>query len=140
MTRINLIDPSLLSDQHLAGEYKEITRVFTLAEKHIKAKKNVADLKIPAKFTLGSGHVSFFYDKIYFTWLRYGTLYRECVARGRDMDLEKFVTIREHVKQTFFGTGYWNDWKPSHEEIYLSMARVVKMGKFDRALKELTDD
>lgn len=31
MTRINLIPPAQLSDQHLLAEYRELPRIFTMA-------------------------------------------------------------------------------------------------------------
>lgn len=56
MTRINLIDPSHLTKRHLIAEYKEITQFL-----HNVKKSNLKD--IPKHFTLGTGHVKFFYNK-----------------------------------------------------------------------------
>ena len=62
MTRINShINPKNLSDEHLLAEHREIKRVPKMLYKSIK-KGSVP--KIPNKFCLGTGHVTFFYDKI----------------------------------------------------------------------------
>jgi hypothetical protein len=36
MTRINCIDPALLSDKHLGAEYRELPRIFNLVRDAIK--------------------------------------------------------------------------------------------------------
>ena len=54
MTRINPIDPKELTDQHLLAAYREHPRAFALARPGVK---------VPAKYTLGTGHVKFFYPR-----------------------------------------------------------------------------
>lgn len=56
MTRINLIDPSLLNGKMLCGEYREIVRVFALAR---KAQDEMHKKKVPNEYTLGTNHVVF---------------------------------------------------------------------------------
>lgn len=53
MTRINTIDPSDLLDQHLFAEYREITRISSLAR----------PLSDYGHYTMGTGHMKFFYNK-----------------------------------------------------------------------------
>lgn len=79
MTRINgTISPKVLSDQHLLGEYKEILRVNGLAVKF----SNRGGGKLPERFTLGSGHVKFFFNKLGFIGKRFKLLCDEMVSRG----------------------------------------------------------
>ena len=47
---------------------------------------------MPKKFTLGTGHVKFFYNKLGYLFLRYCDIYSECVNRG------------------FKVTNYWEAW------------------------------
>ena len=62
MTRINsAINPKNLTDQHLIAELRELPRIFTVVNKRIEQGKSFDD--IPKEFTLGTGHVKFFYDK-----------------------------------------------------------------------------
>ena len=62
MTRINIVHPSELTDQHLIAEYREIFMVGSSLQRSIKS-KNWNPKDIPIKFTLNTGHVKFFYDK-----------------------------------------------------------------------------
>jgi len=76
MTRINAgIPPKQLCRQHLLAELREIKRI-----PNMLPKANLKDL--PTKFTLGTGHVRFFYDKGMYTFLRYVALYDEAISRG----------------------------------------------------------
>ena len=76
MTRINLVPVEELSDQHLLAEHREIKRIPNMI---LKGKYNLDN--IPKKFTLGKGHVKFFYNKL--SWLhdRYYELHLECLYR-----------------------------------------------------------
>lgn len=61
MTRINVIDVNLLTDQHLFAEYREITRIFSLVKQACE-KYPTADIlkKIPPTYRMRTGHVLFF--------------------------------------------------------------------------------
>ena len=78
MTRINVsVPPKELSDRHLIAEHRELKRI----PNAIRSGRAVIE-NIPAKFTLGKGHVKFFYDKQLFLKVRYEQLYSECINRG----------------------------------------------------------
>lgn len=78
MTRINVgIAPSLLSAKHLLAEHREIKRIPNAVR---KGKVNLQN--IPSVFTLGKGHVRFFYNKLGFLKQRYISLRDECRNRG----------------------------------------------------------
>ena len=71
MTRINLVAPSMLTDQHLFAEYREITRLFALVRAACdKHPASAIRSKIPDSYRLGVGHVLFFYDKLGFIEVR----------------------------------------------------------------------
>ena len=78
MTRINVIPVEQLTDQHLLAEAREITRIPSVI---IKGKANV-NKKLPDDYTLGQGHVSFFYNKLGWLENRYRELLAECARRG----------------------------------------------------------
>ena len=64
MTRINLVPPSELSDQHLFSEFREIKMVPKSLARSISARGEEGALRlVRAEYTLGRGHVSFFYNK-----------------------------------------------------------------------------
>ena len=78
MTRINVgVDPKELSDRHLLAEHREIKRV----PNSIKSGKAKVE-NLPQTFSLGTGHVKFFYNKLGYLLYRYTAIHRECVRRG----------------------------------------------------------
>ena len=65
MTRINLVSPEELTDQHLMAEWREIKMVPAALRRSLRTQSTQAVLKkIPSAFTLNKGHVTFFYNKI----------------------------------------------------------------------------
>lgn len=87
MTRINLVPVHELADQHLMAEYREITMVPAALRRSLRTKTPAAILKsIPANFTLNTGHVRFFYNKLRYLAWRYCCLTEELAARGYTLD------------------------------------------------------
>jgi deoxyribonuclease (pyrimidine dimer) len=79
MTRISVAVRAIeLCDAHLIKERIEILRIPN-AIKSGKAKVNLA--KIPKTFTLGTGHVVFFYPRLKYLHDRYNELSAECIKR-----------------------------------------------------------
>lgn len=117
MTRINIgIPPKKLSRQHLIAEHREIVRI----PNTIKTGKARVE-GIPAEFTLGKGHVKFFYDKLKYLHLRYEALYEECTARGYNMTYfgNAFEGLPEHL---------YNDYKPTRAAVNLIKERIRERG------------
>ena len=117
MTRINAgIPPRQLSRQHLIAEHREIVRIPNTIK---SGKAKVQD--IPEKFTLGKGHVKFFYDKLKYLRDRYEQLYKECIVRGYKMTCfgEAFDDLPEHL---------FNDYKPTREAIAIVRERIKERG------------
>ena len=78
MTRINCgIEPSELVNKHLLAEHRELVRIPNCVNKGRFNLKNQ-----PKSFTLGTGHVSFFYTRLLYLKKRYEQLYSECIKRG----------------------------------------------------------
>ena len=139
MTRINVVPVETLSNEHLLAEYKEITRPFNKVIKRIEAGtyKNVV---IPAKYCLGKGHETFFFDKLRWLWFRYVNLYGELVNRGFNIDHDKFneiaISFRDFLKQhSSFG-----DYTPTPDDMYLNMSRLVRRSKNQDVIEELNSD
>lgn len=136
MTRINLVDPSQLTDKHLLAEYKEITRPFNKVIKRIE-NGTMGDVVIPETYCLGTGHETFFFNKLMFLMLRYYRLRDELIHRGVNIDMQKFLLIRRGLFNSLSDTPYWNDYNPTPEEIYLNMARLCVKSKIDSVKDEL---
>jgi hypothetical protein len=82
MTRINVVDPAELSGKHLVAEYRELPRVFTLIQRAIERGERPDDPRNPREYTLGKGHVRFFYDKTHWLIARFHSLVEEMQRRG----------------------------------------------------------
>ncbi len=117
MTRINIVHPSELTDQHLIAEYREIFMVGSSLQRSLKS-KNWNPKDIPIKFTLNTGHVKFFYDKGKYLFKRYDELRIEMKARGMNPD-DARVFKREQWPDEL-----WNDWTPSLEDYKLIRQRI----------------
>jgi len=78
MTRINTgVAPFELPDKILLAELREIKRIPNAIRNGRYSLKNMPD-----EFTLGTGHVKFFYDKLEYLYDRYISLREEALDRG----------------------------------------------------------
>lgn len=78
MTRINVgILPKELPSKLLLAELREIKRIPNVIKSGRYSMTNQ-----PTKFTLGTGHVKFFYDKLQYLYNRYDSLHTEAINRG----------------------------------------------------------
>lgn len=113
MTRINAgIHPSELCDRHLLAEHREIKRIPNMV------KSGRAKLSgIPAEFTLGQGHVRFFYDKIGYLKRRYLEIRRECLRRG--FSVADYGGSFEGIEACLM-----NDWCPGERERDMIRKRI----------------
>jgi len=119
MTRINLVEPSELTDQHLVAEYREIFMVGSSLQRSLNSKnweKTLAN--IPKKYTLNKGHVTFFYDKGKYLCKRYDSLIEEMKNRGMNPDSERKFKIEQWPNELF------NDWTPEEDDYKVIRARI----------------
>jgi len=123
MTRINVIDPKLLSDKHLGAEYRELPRVFGLVRRAIARGERPDDPRNPNSYVLGQGHVRFFYARLGFVLARYEALCQECLARGRHVGFSNRSELIYGITREWFG-----QWSPPQEAILLNVARIVERG------------
>jgi deoxyribonuclease (pyrimidine dimer) len=123
MTRINVVPVEDLSRQHLLGENKEILRVFGLVRK-AKArginKYNFSQkVKQPSDYTLGEGHVKFFYDKLGFIVDRYKQVTSEMIKRGYTPNIIPENELVDGIES------FWlKDYVPTENAIKLNISRI----------------
>lgn len=119
MTRVNLIPVEDLHHKHLVAEYRENPRVFGLV-RAAQARGLTPDRVVaPAVYTLGPGHVKFFYGKLNFLLIRQHLLVAEMLWRGykpahTDPD-QLAVGIDDH---------WVGDWTPDEAAVAVSRARL----------------
>ena len=114
MTRINVVPPEWLCDQHLLAEYRELTRVPSAV---MSSRYSIEGQ--PADYKLGAGHVKFFLDKLAFLKCRYGELAAELKARG-------FKAEDRWPREVDETHGYWNDYVPTKEAMLANIERIAK--------------
>jgi len=121
MTRINIIDVSELTDQHLIAEYREITMVPGSLKRTLVSKIGYQKKKVPKKFTLNSGHVYFFYNKGKYLDNRYVEIRNEMKNRGFNPDPNRKFPI-----DIFKNNGLYNDWMPTIEDQKIIRNRIAE--------------
>lgn len=125
MTRINLVPVGDLTPKHLSGEFHEISRVFNLVRSRVLKGHSPRDVKMPSSYTMGKGHVLFFFDKLKFISSRYKSLGRELLARNPSSSVD-FQLIDNVVVQALedIPSEWWNDYTPSPLSISISKNRI----------------
>lgn len=115
MTRINCVDVSLLTDQHLFIEFREITRVRNLSR----------PLKDYGNYTLGEGHVKFFYNKAKYLHNRLEEIQAEMDKRA----------IWNYQRKSYgdHAPGLNEDWQPDR------VARLANAIRLDSKIREQPD-
>ena len=119
MTRINLIAPSQLSDQHLIAEYREIFMVGSSLQRSFNSKNwQITKKNLPIKFTLNIGHVKFFYNKGKYLYKRYQLIIKEMKRRGMRPDPGR------KFNKSQFPQKFYNDWAPNLEDKKVIRQRI----------------
>ena len=119
MTRINIISPDELTDQHLIAEYREITMVPGSLRRTLVSKTGYTESKVPKKYTLNAGHVYFFYNKGKYLYNRYQELISEMKDRGFTPDPDRKFPVN-----IFKDNGLYNDWMPTLEDNKIIRQRI----------------
>ena len=120
MTRINTVDVRLLSPKHLAGEKKEITRVFTHVRKAQEKGVTPKQFNGPNNYILGTGHVKFFYDKLEWVWNRYLALAGEMTRRGYSPTIIPKEKLAKGIDKGWFG-----QYSVTEQDKLINMFRLV---------------
>ena len=121
MTRINLVEPSELTDQHLIAEYREIFMVGGSLKRTLVSKAGYQESKVPKRYTLNTGHVYFFYNKGRYLHKRYTELIIEMKKRGFEPD-----SSRTFPTKVFKDNGLYNDWMPNIEDYKIIRQRIAE--------------
>lgn len=113
MTRINVVPVEELCGQHLFAEFRELTRIPN-GIRNGKMRTEYRDA--PLKYTLGTGHVKFFVDKLGFLKERYVRLFVELKKRGYNVN---FIWPDDLPKHSIFG-----QYQPTEEALLLNRQRI----------------
>lgn len=119
MTRINCIPVNELHQKHLIAEYRELPRVFSLVKSNIEKNKPMSD--IPKNYTMGTGHVKFFYNKLDYLQKRFSQLISEMLKRGYN---PSFTDNLNNLYRQQIPSIYWNDWTPTNIDMNINLDRI----------------
>ncbi len=128
MTRINVVPVEELTREHLVAEYRELPRVFAMAWKaHLRSanggSKKAWTKGFPMGYTLGKGHMIFFYNKLGFLSLRHEALVQEMLKRGYKPNFTR------NLKDNWCGpipAWQFSDYTPTPEALALNRERIAK--------------
>lgn len=115
MTRINLIEPEELMDQHLLAEHRELPRIFWIVRKKIFENKEIKAWK---QYKMWPWHVIFFYDKLLFLQKRLEKIILECKKRNFN------ISFTEDIKLDDIPDLYKKDFLPTEKDIKISRDRI----------------
>jgi deoxyribonuclease (pyrimidine dimer) len=119
MTRINCIEPKLLYNKHLFIEYRELPRVFNLARRLSSYEK------VPS-YTMGTGHVKFFYDKLEYLINRQKLLVDELLGRGYRLSHPNPEALRELNSCAVL----YNNWTPTLKDKEVNLKRLLEKNPY----------
>lgn len=117
MTRINCVPVTELCNKHLFAEWRELPRIQSYLNKSLK--KDIMKTllcEVPPRYTLGSGHVKFFYNKLYWILNRYDELTSELLQRGYNIEPRQ-LEINAPLQ-------FWNNWKPTGQDMKTNRERI----------------
>ena len=120
MTRINVVPVEELTTKHLVAEYRENPRVFALAHKAYINRTKWYN-KQPQNYTLGTGHVLFFYNRLKYISTRQKQLVDEMIKRGYN---PQFTECLEQQWKDKFPQNYWNDYVPTEQALEINRQRI----------------
>ena len=111
MTRVNVVPASELCDKHLLASHYEIVRI----PNTINSGKAKLDGNYPKEYTLGTGHVKFYYPRLKWVHNKYIEIYEECKARGFNVTWMWPESVPERL---------YNDWEVTQESLDINRERI----------------
>lgn len=121
MTRINCVPPSELSGKHLVAEYRELPRIFGLVRQAIARGEQPDNPRNPTQYTLGKGHIRFFYSRLGYLVTRQRALVDEMRRRGYQ---PTFVEVEQLA--VGIAAEWCCDWEPTSDAFALNRARIAE--------------
>lgn len=123
MTRINTVEPRELTRQHLLAEIRELPRVFTMVKNWRSSGVNYYNFKRlkkqPTEYTLGTGHMCHFADKLGWLAKRYEALCNEWRSRGYRIQQVSYEDLVEGLDSKFLG-----DYTVTTEALRINRERI----------------
>lgn len=117
MTRINLVSVQELVNLHLLAEYRELPRVFAQAAQARDGWRK----RQPAQYTMGKGHVLFFYDRLLYLAKRHKQLVKELKRRGYEPKFQNCLIAQWRHKTD---AKLWRNYRPTDDALTINRERI----------------
>lgn len=121
MTRINLVPPEELHNKHLVAEYHELPRIFSYVKMQLKKGVDPAKMKAPSEYTLGTGHMKFFYTRLGFLLERQADLILEMTRRKMKVKFDTLTGLADGIPEHLLG-----NYSPTPEALALNRERIAQ--------------
>lgn len=117
-----MVPPSELHRAHLIAEYRELPRIFTQARKAWERGERHDDPRNPNTYTLGTGHVRFFYPRLQFLHDRQHELVEEMRRRGYKptFDPTSLPILFEEMPEVWLG-----HYSPTPDALRINRERIL---------------
>lgn len=119
MTRINCVPPQELCNKHLTAEHYELPRIFTEVKKLLAKGRDPAAIPAPEKYTLGLGHMKFFYTRLGYLRDRQADLAFEMARRKMKVNMDNIKGLTAGIPDRLFG-----GWEPDEEALAANRKRL----------------
>lgn len=119
MTRINCIPVDELVYEHLLAEYRELPRVYGYVKARVAKGQTPDDVRIPKRYVLGTGHVTFFYDKLDWINNRYLEICNRLRGMGVNIQYGDLTHLVEGIPNEWFG-----QYHPDHYSMEINRQRI----------------
>lgn len=116
MTRINTIEPLLLTDQHLMAEYRELPMVFASGRRSNPDRFNPSE-----HYLLNTGHVTFFFNKKEYLKERWVDLIVELYNRNYNID-----PLSRNINWTTLDKFPQIEWRPNDMAQLVNLERLLE--------------
>ncbi len=135
ITRINCVPAGELTQQHLVAEYRELPRIFNLVRAAIERGERPTDKRNPRAYTLGTGHVRFFYPRLGWLKERQRELVGEMQARGYKPSFTDVDGLDAGIDRAWLG-----NWTPDDAAMAINRERIATRLREQKPTRRLAKD
>ena len=119
MTRVNVVPPKELCNQHLLAEWREMPRLVKNLNASLNRKsKPFSKDEISPHYILGAGHVKFFFDKFKYLHKRHEVITTELLSRGYNLSNTNSDVFKS------VDSKWYNDYIPTNDALKLNRERI----------------
>ena len=134
MTRVNVLLPQVLTDQHLDEEWYELPRAFAAVYILINAGVSADRYNVYNTYRAGKGHLRFFYTRCRWLKFRHMALYDELIKRRQWPDDKEALKIWAHASE--IPTPWYGNWQVTPQAAERNLRRLCELDDVYLPLKK----